>query len=43
MVGGGSADGAFTKLAAALVDGDDGVGALVRVDPQDHHGRVSSH
>ena len=43
MVGGGGADGAFTKLAAALVDDDDRVGALVRVDPQDHHGRVSSH
>src|SRR4029450_10324199 len=43
VVGGGGADGAFTKLAAALVDGNDRVGALVRVDPQDHHGRVSSH
>jgi hypothetical protein len=43
MVGRGGADGAFPQLAAALVDGDDRVGALVGVDPQDHHGRVSSH
>jgi hypothetical protein len=35
-VGDGGADGVFTELAAALVDGNDGVGALVRVDPQDH-------
>jgi hypothetical protein len=43
MVGRRGADGAFTKLAATLVDGDNRVGALVRVDPQDHHSRVSSH
>jgi hypothetical protein len=43
MVRGRGPNGALAELAAALVDGHDGVGALVRVDPQDHHGRVSSH
>jgi hypothetical protein len=43
VVGGRRLDRALTELAATLVDDDHGVGLLVCVDPQDHHGRVSFH
>jgi hypothetical protein len=41
MIGGCGAQGAAGQLAAVVVDGDDGVGALVRVDAQDDQGRIS--
>jgi hypothetical protein len=41
MVLAGGAGRALAELTAELVDRDDGVGALVRIDAQDHHGLVS--
>ncbi|GAA1388739.1 hypothetical protein GCM10009613_26570 [Pseudonocardia kongjuensis] len=41
MVGRGRAERAFTELAANVVDDDNGVAALVCVDPENHHESVS--
>ena len=41
MIGGRGAQRPGGQLAAVAVDGDDGVGALVRVDAQDDQGRIS--
>src|SRR4051812_9530793 len=35
---GGGADGARSDLPAVVIDRDDGVGVLVRIDPEDDHG-----
>src|SRR5918994_5165267 len=43
MILAGCASRPFPELAASLVDCDGGVAALVRVDPQNHHGPVSLH
>jgi hypothetical protein len=34
-------DGGLAELTAGLIDGHDGVGVLVRINPEQHHGGVS--
>ena len=43
MILAGCAGGPLTELAAGRIDSDGGVAAFVRVDSDDHHGRVSLH
>ena len=41
MAEGPCRDGGLAKLTAGLVDGHDGVGVLVRINPEQHHAGVS--
>jgi hypothetical protein len=41
MAEGPRRDGGLAKLTAGLVDGHDGVGVLVRINPEQHHAGVS--
>jgi hypothetical protein len=42
VIAGSGVDGSLGEFPGAVVDGDDRMGALVRVDAKDQHGRVSS-
>jgi hypothetical protein len=39
MIRGRGPDGAGSELAAVVIDRDNGVSALVRIDPESDHGR----
>jgi len=41
MIDGRGSDGAFAEFAPGFIDRNDGVAALVRVDAENHHARVS--